>query len=308
MLDNNKVYDLIIIGAGPAGITAGIYASRYKLDTLVIGKNRGGQIAEAGEVENWPGEKLISGPALADKFIDHLLSFGISLEPLDVKRVEKDGENFRVSCEKKEFVGKSLILATGLARRKLGVPGEQEFAGKGVSYCFTCDAPFFRDKIVAVIGGSDSAVSGALFLSEYAKKVYIIYRQEELRAMPVAVEAAKANPKIEIIYKANVKKINGGDVVTDADLDTGQNLKLDGIFIEIGSEPAKDLVVSFGVVTDEKGEILVNNKMQTNIKGVCAAGDITSSGSYLRQAVTAAGEGAKAALTCFKYIKQGVWD
>ena len=308
MTDENKVYDLIVIGAGPAGATAAIYAARYKLSTLMIGANKGGQIAEAGEVENWPGTKSIKGATLGDSYVDHALSFGVEYLPLDVKKIEKDGDNFKISTEDKIFTAKSLVLATGMARRKLGAIGEAELTGKGVSYCFTCDAPFFKNKTVAVVGGNDSAATGALYLAEYAAKVYIIYRKEELRAMAATVEEIKKNPKIEIIYKANVKKINGTGFVEGVDLDTGQNLKLDGVFIEIGSEPAKGLLTALGVGVDDSGIITVNNKMQTNIKGVCAAGDITSSGSYLRQLAVATGEGAKAAFTCFKYIKQGSWE
>jgi thioredoxin reductase (NADPH) len=306
-MEENKTYDLIIVGAGPAGITAGIYASRYKLDTLVMGKNRGGQIAEAGEVENWPGEKSIKGVALAEKMIEHLKKFEPDYLPIDVKKIEKVSDIFKISTDDAIYSSKSLILATGLARRKLGVPGEDQFVGRGVSYCFTCDGPFFKNRTVAVVGGSDAAVTGAAYMAEIAAKVYIVYRGEALRAMPVNIEAVQNNPKIEIIYKANIKKINGTDVVTDVELDSGQNLTLDGVFIEIGSEPAKELVSAIGVACNERGEIIVNDKMQTSVPGVAAAGDITTSGSFLRQAIVASGEGAKAAYACFQYIKQDMW-
>ena len=199
---------------------------------------------------------------------------------------------------------KTLIITTGMEKRKLGIPGEKEFLGKGVSYCGTCDGPLFKDKIVGVVGGSDAAGVEALLLTEYAKKVYIIYRREQLRAEPVTFEQIKKNKKIEIIYKSNVTEIKGKQFVESVILDNGRELKLDGLFIEIGGIPTSYLVKDIGVKLTEDGHVIVDETQETNVDYIFAAGDITNASNKFKQIITAASEGCLAALSAYKHVRQ----
>jgi thioredoxin reductase (NADPH) len=195
-----------------------------------------------------------------------------------------------------------VVIATGSERKKLGVPGEEEFAGRGVSYCATCDGPFYRDKIVSVIGGSDSAAKEALFLSQNVKKVYIIYRGEEIRAEPINKKRVEKNHKIEIIYKTNIVEIKGDNTVKSVIFDNGTEFEVDGVFIEVGSIPNSDLAKRIGVKTNEKDEIIINRKSETNIPGIFAAGDVAD--APFKQAITGVAEGVVAAYSAFDYIKE----
>jgi thioredoxin reductase (NADPH) len=305
-----KTVDLIIIGAGPAGLTASIYASRYKLSNIVIGKVLGGTITLAHKVENFPGFVSISGVELAQKMREQVKSLGAEIIFENVGKITKRGEIFEVMLESSNRVlkGRSVIVATGTERRKLGVPGEKEYVGRGVSYCSTCDAPFFRDKVVALIGGSDAAVSGAIHVAGFTKKVYIIYRRDKLRAEPIWVEEALNNPKIEVIYNTNVVEILGdGSKVTAVKLDNpyrnSDRLPLDGVFIEIGGVPGSSLVVPLGVELVKGGFVKVNRTMATKVKGLFAAGDLTTESLIMQQAITACAQGAIAAASAFKYLK-----
>ena len=305
------MHDLIIIGSGPAGLTASIYASRYKLSNLVIGKLLGGEITLASSVENFPGFIAISGVDLTQKMSEQVTHLGAEIKAETVGRIEKlDGGGFKVITEEKgNYETKTLIVATGSERRKLGVSGEAEYIGKGVSYCTTCDAPFFREKTVALIGGSDAAVSGAVHTAEFAKKIYIIYRGEELRAEPIWSEQVKKNPKIEAIYTTNLKEIKGdGTKVTGVTLDNPYNgsteLVLDGVFIEIGGVPGTSLLTPLGVELDGAGYVKVTPEMETNIKGLFAAGDFTTASAALQQMITACAQGAAAAASSYKLLKQ----
>ena len=303
------MYDLIIIGSGPAGLTASIYASRYKLSNLVIGKVLGGMMTLAHQVENYPGFPSISGPKLGQKMGEHAQALGVEILTDGVAKIEKTGAGFKVTTESnKEFEAKTLILATGTERRKLDVPGEEEYLGRGVSYCTNCDAPFFKEKIVALIGGSNAAVSGAIHVTAFAKKAFIIYRRNQLRAEPIWVQRALANPKIEVIYNTNITEIIGdGTKVTGVKLDEPfqglASLTLDGVFVEIGGVPGTKLVEQLGVELDEAGFVKVKPDMATNIPGVFAAGDIANVTGEFQQIVTAASEGALAVFSAFKYLK-----
>lgn len=306
------IYDLIIIGSGPAGLTASIYANRYKLSNLVIGKLPGGTITLAHKVENFPGFASISGLELGGKMVEQVKGLGADILTEDVARVEILGEaekHFKVITESnKELEVKGLIVASGTERRKLEVPGEKEYLGKGVSYCTNCDAPFFKDKTVAQIGGSNAAVSGAVHTAEFAQKVYIIYRKNELRAEPIRVEEAKKNPKIEVIYNTNVTEVLGdGNRVTGIKLDNPyqgkSTLALDGVFVEIGGIPTSSFLRPLGVELDENDYIKVNEKMETNVPGLFAAGDVTTHGLVMSQAITACADGAIAAGNVYKYLK-----
>lgn len=303
------MYDLIIVGVGPAGCTASIYASRYKLSHLVIGQKVGGSIILASNVENFPGFKSISGLELGEKMLEQVKYLGAEVVLKIVGRIEKIDGGFKVVTEDNtQYQAKTLIVATGTERRKLNVPGEEKYLGRGVSYCTACDAPFFREKTVALIGGSDAAVSGAVHTAEFAKKVYIVYRREQLRAEPIWTEQALANPKIEVIYKTNLKEIKGDGIkVTGVILDNpyeGSNeLLLDGIFIEIGGVPGTVLLIPLGIEIDQGGYVKVNEWMETNIPSLFAAGDLTTASYVLTQAITACAQGASAAAAAFKFLK-----
>ncbi|HUS60348.1 MAG TPA: FAD-dependent oxidoreductase [Nevskiaceae bacterium] len=306
------MYDVLIIGSGPAGLTASIYASRYKLSNLVIGRVLGGMMTSAHKIENYPGFASISGAELSQKMGEHVKTLGAEILADGVSKIEKTETGFKVTTENgQDFEGKVLIVATGTERRKLDVPGEKEYLGRGVSYCTACDIPFFKDKIVALIGGSDAAVSGAIHATAFVKKAYIIYRREKLRAEPVWVEEVLKNPKIEVIYKTNITEILGdGTKVTGVKLDSPhqgtEKLTLDGVFIEIGGVPGTQLLKPLGVELDEGGFVKVKPDMSTNITGVFAAGDIANIAGEFQQIVTAASEGAMAAFSAFKYLKGAV--
>jgi thioredoxin reductase (NADPH) len=297
------MHDLIIVGAGPGGYTAAIYARRFMLDTLLIGKIRGGELSNAHLLENWPGEKSINGYDLTEKMRAQAAALGTKMKEETVTAVTKGANRFIVECESGKEEAKAVIVATGTERRKLGAPGEKEFLGRGVSYCAICDAPLFKNKTVGVVGGSDAAATEALMLAEHAKKVYILYRKEEIRAEPVTKERIKANKKIEVINNVNVTEIKGGKLVKSVVLDNGKELALDGVFIEIGGAPASVMLKSLGVETNQAGEIVTNKKSETNVAGVFAAGDVTD--SPYKQAITASAQGAVAAVQAFTFIKKG---
>ena len=306
----NNIYDCLIVGAGPAGMAAGIYAARYKLKTLIISKDIGGTCLTAHQVENYPGFPQISGLELMEKFKEHLLGYDITLITDEVRKITKGGAAniIEVNTGKETYKGQAAILTLGTARRKLNIPGEKELSGKGVSYCATCDAMFFKGKVAGVIGGSDAAVTAALLLAAHAQKVYLIYRKDKLRAEPVWVERAEQDPKIEIIYNTNVLQVVGDSVVESIKLDrpykNSDILKLAGLFIEIGAVPAVSLVQDLGVKIDERNMIIIDNSCATNIDGVYAAGDITAGLCELQQVITAAAEGATAATSVYKYLMQ----
>jgi len=300
--------DVIIIGSGPAGLTASIYASRYKLSNLVIGGLLGGTITYAHRVDNFPGVAGISGFELSQKMAAQVKSLGVEILGENVTSIVKDGDTFKVVTEsEKEFFSKTIILTTGTKRRKLNIPGEEQYLGKGVSYCTTCDAPFFKDKIVVLIGGSNAACSGAIHLAEFAKKIYLIYRKSALRAEPVWVEEIKNNPKIEVIYETNLIEIIGGTnvekVILDKPLNGQSELVVQGVFVEIGGVPSSLLADQLKIEKDQEGYIKVSPEMETNIKGVFAAGDVTDRSLVLSQAITACAQGAIAANSAFEQLK-----
>jgi thioredoxin reductase (NADPH) len=303
-----EVYDLIIVGCGPAGMTASIYASRHKLNHIVFeGGVVGGQIALATEVENWPGVKSIKGMELAMRMEEHAKSLGMKLVNSAVTDISWDEASklFVCASDAGKYSAKALIIATGAMHRKLEIAGEDRFLGKGVSYCATCDGPFFKDKTVAVIGGGDSALTEAVYLASIAKQVYIIHRRNEFRAQEANQEKARSNPKIRFIMETVVAEIKGDRFVNSIVLENVNSkqrseLPVDGVFVCIGSIPSSALVKKIGVATDEKGYIKVDMGMRTNVPGVFAAGDITGSAP---QAIVAAGQGAVAAMEAYRYIK-----
>ncbi len=288
------MYDVIIIGGGPAGVAAAIYSQRYKLKTLLITKNTGGMVLDSHLIENYPGFTKISGVELSKKFEEQIKQ--LNIEKIEAEIIDIDNNLTLTDKNNNKYETKNIILALGTEKRKLNVQGEEKFLGKGVSYCYTCDAPFFKDKTVAIVGGSDSAAKAALLLADYAKKVYIIYRKENLRCEPHYLEKIK-NKNIEILNNTEIKEIKGTDFVESVTL-TNSKLKLDGVFIEIGTIPATNLAKKLNIELDENNYIKVNNKQETNIKGVYAAGDITN--QLLKQIITAAAQGAIAANSIFQ--------
>jgi thioredoxin reductase (NADPH) len=299
--DPEKTYDLIILGGGPAAIGCAIYAARFALEILIVGKVYGGLIATTDIVENYPAITSISGQGLMEMFREHMQSLSIPYVSDEINRIEKEAEHFVLYSFFQKFKAYSICIATGSERRKLGIPGEEEFAGRGVSYCATCDGPFFKDKNVCVIGGSDSAAKEALFLAQNCSKVYIIYRGEEIRAEPINKERVYNNNKIEIIYKTNITEIKGDNIVHSIIFDNGKEFKVDGIFIEIGTIPNSNLAKNLGVKTNQKGEIIINRKSETNIPGIFAAGDVAD--APFKQAITGVAEGVIAAYSAFDYLK-----
>ena len=295
------MHDLIVIGGGPAGLSAAIYAARYMLDTLLLVKDHGGAIAEAHLVENYPGYEGISGLELAEKFRKQAKKLGVEIKDEEAEGIKKEKDYFIVNNKHK---AKKVILALGTSRRKLNIPGEDEFIGKGVSYCATCDAPFYRDKIVGVVGGSNSAARAAQHLAEFAKKVHIIYRKEKIRAEPKICSQIDKNPKIEIISSTQVKEVKGEKFVNSVVFDSGEVFMLDGLFIEIGSVPSGTLPKELGVKVDDNGYIIVDAAMNTNVKGVYAAGDITTGSNQWRQVITACAEGGIASASAYLDIKK----
>lgn len=299
-MKKEKIYDVIIIGAGPAGLTAALYAARYKLNALIFGSETESALWLAHKVENYPGFDEISGPDLLKKMAEQVKKIGVEIKNEKVNKIIKEKQNFIVFSDKNErYEAKTLILALGTERQKLELPKADKFLGKGLSYCATCDARFFKGKEVCVIGGSNAAAMAALLLSEYAKKVFIIYRKAELRAEPIYVERIKKNKKIEIIYNSNIKEIIGEEKIEAIVLDNGKKIELQGIFVEIGSVPNEVLLKPLGVKTDNG--IIANEKMETNVHGIYAAGDVIK--KQLRQIVTAENDGAIAAFNVFSYVK-----
>jgi thioredoxin reductase (NADPH) len=299
-------HDLVIVGAGPAGISAGIYAARYKVDSIVVGSNPGGNLAESYSVENYPGlEEATDGHVLGDHMLNQLKRFGTNPIPDDIQVITKTKEGFTLLGRDTEYQAKTVLLALGMARNKLGVPGENELEGKGVAYCATCDGFFYREKTVAVVGGGDSAVTAALYLSDIATKVYLIVRKPELKAEPTWQEKLKKTKNVEVLYETNVKEIQGVEKVEKVILDGKKSeIKVDGIFIEIGQTPQTVLYKSLGLKLTDKDLVIVDGAQRTSTKGVWAAGDITTNSNGLRQIVTAAAEGAVAAVDIFTELKK----
>ncbi len=298
------IYDLLIVGAGPAGLSAAVYAARFRLKTAILASEVGGIVVNAPLLENWPGIKSISGAEFMERMVEHVKGFGVEIMQTEVREIKTKGKNFMIKTDDAELESRTVLLATGTEHRKLGVSGEEEFHGKGVSFCAVCDAAFFRDKIVAVIGGSDSAAKEALLLSEYAKQVYIIYRRERIRAEPINAERVEKKGNIEVIGSTNVMEIKGDKFVESVTLDKAydgsRNLPVDGVFVEIGYEPRSELAKGLGLKLDKEGQIIADRHSRTSVPGAYAAGDVTSDG--FKQVITAAAQGVMAANSAYQYI------
>ncbi|MBU2104344.1 MAG: FAD-dependent oxidoreductase [Nanoarchaeota archaeon] len=295
-----KTYDLIIIGTGPAGLAAALYAARYNMDIIVIGKLSGGTAATAHKVCNYPGFEEITGPDLMMKMINQVKKLDVEVKSEEVIDIKKD-DLFTLKTNKAEYRGKKILIATGSQRAKLGTEREEEFEGKGLSYCATCDASFYKGKTVGVVGGGNSALTAALLLSKFAKKVYIFYRQEKFfRAENEWVSEIERNDKIEPVFSSTVEKLIGKDKLEEIEINKSgkkEKIKIDGIFVEIGGISNIKLAKILGIKLDGNF-IVVDKEQKTNIDGVFAAGDVTN--NPLKQIVTACGEGAIAGFVAYK--------
>lgn len=299
------MHDLIIIGSGPAGLTASVYASRYKLKHVILGKEIGGQIMKASRIENWPGEESINGVNLTEKFRKQAEKLGAEIINAGANAVEKTANGFRVMTDDERiFEARTVIFALGMKPRKMNLPKEDDFIGRGISYCATCDAMFFKNKDVVVIGGGDSAATAALHLSEFANSVQLLYKEGTKIFEPAWDEKMKEQGKITLESFENVvgligkNKIEG--IVYEIPGGEKKELKTQGVFIEIGSTPGSVIAEKLGVETDDQGFIIVKTNQGTNVDGVFAAGDITTASNKLRQIITAAAEGAIAAESVYK--------
>ncbi|MBI2173106.1 MAG: FAD-dependent oxidoreductase [Candidatus Aenigmarchaeota archaeon] len=299
-----ELYDIAIIGGGCAGFGAAMYAGRFQLKVVIFADNMGGTITLTDTVENYPGFKKLTGGELAEKLIEHAKDYKIDIVEEKVTDVGKKGKLFSLKTESGTFGAKTILFATGTIWRKLGVPGEKEFANRGVHYCALCDGAMYKNKVIGVVGGSDSAAKEALLLSDYGKKVYIIYRGENIRPEPVNMTRVENNSKIEIINRSNVKEIRGNKFVNRAMLDNPykgkKELPLDALFIEIGHIPLSELAKKLGVKLNEKGEIIIDRMSRTNIEGVYAAGDVAD--TEFKQAITGVAEGVTAAYSAYKHL------
>lgn len=304
----SEIYDLIILGAGPAGITAVVYAARKQLNCLVITQDIGGQAALSGDIENYTGYQFITGPELALKFQEHMQGFNIPVQMPEVCRnIFRFGESIKVKTNKSEYLAKTVIVATGKRSRELNIPGEKEFKNKGVTYCATCDGPLFKDKTVAVVGGGNSALDATLSLMKICPKVYLINLAAQLTGDLLMIEKVVAAKNVEIFNKAEIKNIKGDNFVNaiEVEKEAGDGVSLSrldvsGVFVEIGLIPNSDFAK--GVKQNHSKEIVVDCYNCTDVEGVFAAGDVTNVPE--KQIIIACGEGSKAALSAYKYLSQ----
>jgi len=300
------MYDVIIVGSGPAGMTAGIYAARREMKALVIGRELGGQLVWASEIENYPGFENIQSFDLINKIKEQTLKSGAEMKEDEIKKIEKreDG-TFLLHGIRDTFEAKTVIISMGLAPRRLATPGEIEFNGRGVSYCANCDGPFYRNKIVAVIGGGNSALDAAEVLSKIAKQVYLIHRGESYRAFESLIDEVEKRENIENILSSDIKSIEGSSKVEKIKIINSKTkeereIPLDGVFIEVGRIASTDLVAEF-VERNEKNQIIVNDNMETSTPGLFAAGDVTK--VEHKQITIAMGQATIAALNAYQYLQ-----
>ena len=307
MTELNVPYDVILVGQGAAAFAGALYAARYQIKTLVVGEAFGGETATGGLIENYPGYVGIDGGELMINMKEQVTRYGVSVVDERVETIARNGDCFDVRTSEDAYQGTAVILAVGRERRKLGLPNEDEWTGKGVSFCATCDAPLYREKVAAVVGGGDAAAKGAVLLGKYATKVYVIYRGERFtRPEPVNLQKLRESPNVEPIFETNVVELRGVDGLTGVVLDRQYNgsleLDLDGLFLEIGADPRVELAQALGVELNERNEIKVDREMRTNVHGVFAAGDVADASGDLKQTITAAAQGAIAATAAYEHV------
>lgn len=306
-MTDETIYDVVIIGAGPAGMTAAVYASRANLKTALLERGvPGGQMANTEEVENFPGFDFVTGPDLSSKMFEHAQKFGAEYKYADIKSIEDEADIKVLKTGSDDIKTKTIIIATGAEYKKIGVPGEEELGGRGVSYCAVCDGAFFKERELVVIGGGDSAVEEGVFLTKFASKVTIVHRRDELRAQKILQDRAFKNEKINFIWDTELQSINGEskvEGVTLLDKQTGDkyDFDADGVFVYIGMKPLTKPFEGLDLL-NELGYVASNEEMETNIPGIFVAGDVRN--KTLRQIVTATGDGSIAAQNAQHYIER----
>jgi thioredoxin reductase (NADPH) len=304
-MDKQSLYDLIIIGSGASGMAAGIYAGRYRMKTLVISSQFGGETIFAGKIENYPGFKSVDGFDLMSLMKEQAQDLEVNFVDGTVTEVNRNAHCFSVHAGKEQYLAKAIIFTTGTERRHLGLPDEDKLKSKGVHYCITCDGPLYRNKTIAVVGGGDSSVKGVNLAAEYANKIYLIVKGQKINAEPINYERMKKlGDKVEVLFETQVTELSGLQKLESITLSKpyqgSAKLKLDGLFVEIGATPNAGLAKTLGVELDEKGYIKTDAAMQTNIDGIFAAGDITSHFGSFKQDITAAAMGAVAATSAYE--------
>ncbi|MEK9132136.1 MAG: FAD-dependent oxidoreductase [Patescibacteria group bacterium] len=308
MTDSKQLKDVIIIGAGVAGLAAGMYCGRFNMKTVVIGEMPGGIITTTHLVENYPGILSIEGAQMGSVFLEHAQKFGAQLEfsrVMSIERCVPSAESkapgvFKVKTSSKEFLGKAVIIATGTSHRKLGLPEEKGFNSKGLSYCALCDAAFFKGKTVCVVGGGDAAAIEVLILAEHCKKVYMVVRRDVLRAEPINNQKIMESKNIEVKFNAEIAQIKGEGKVQSVVFKSGEELPMDGIFVAIGFDPLSDLAEKLGAELDAKKQVKIDRYSQTNIPGLFAAGDVTD--VAFKQVITGAAQAVNASYFAQQYI------
>lgn len=301
---DNINYDIVIIGSGAAGLGTAVYAGRYRMKVLVVSKEFGGETASGGRIENYPGVPSIDGYELMNLMKKQAKDLGVQFADAQVTSITKQNHCFEVKVEKVTYQTHEIVFATGAERRRLGLPNEKDLTGKGVHYCVTCDGPVYSGKTIALAGGGDASVKGAVLASEFVNKVYLLVRGKEVTAEPINLDRMKKlGDKIEVVFETEVKEIVGTNrlekIVLSKPLNDSTELVVDGLFIEIGAVPNVELATSLGVELDDHGYIKVDNMMKTNIDGIFAAGDTVNHFGSFKQDITAAAMGAVAATSAY---------
>ena len=310
----DNYYDVVIAGQGAAAFAAGLYAARYQIKSLIIGETFGGETATGGLIENYPGYPEIDGFDLMLKFKEQVEKYDVPIIDDKVDSVKKQENLFQVKTFGGEmFSAGTVILAVGRNRRTLNLKNEEEWVGRGVSYCSTCDAPMHKNNVVAIVGGGNAAVEGALLLSRYASTVYLIYRKEEFtRPEPISLQQLNQSKNIKQVMSTNVTQLNGVDGLDSISIDKEykgvSEIDVDGIFIEIGADPRVEIPNQLKLELNEKNEVIVDSEMRTNVEGIFAAGDLCNSSGDLKQTITAASQGAIAATSTYHYIMNSKLD
>ena len=309
MPDNVEQYDVVIVGQGAAAFGAALYSARYQMKAIVIGETFGGETATGSTIENYPGYSHIDGFDLMVKMKEQVESLGVEVVTDRVTDIKKERDCFSCKADEGSYRAAAVILAVGRERRKLGLPLEQELMGKGVSYCSTCDAPLYRDEVVAVVGGGDAAVKGSALLAKYARQVYLIYRREHfIRPEPINLQLLNQPTNVAQLMSTKVTNLTGNGKLERIAIDQpyqGQTeLTVDGIFIEIGADPRNGMARKLGAKLNDKGEIMVSRFMETTVSGLFAAGDVTDASGELKQTITSAAQGVIAATSAYKYVAE----
>ncbi len=309
MSEDTGLYDVIIVGQGAAGFGAALYSARYQMKSTVVGETFGGETATGSIIENYPGYSHIDGFDLMLKMKEQVESLGVKVVDDRVNEIVKEGECFVSKADNETYRSTAIILAVGRERRKLGLPLEKELLGKGISYCSTCDAPLYKDKVAAVVGGGDAAVKGSVLLGKYAKQVHLVYRGEKLtRPEPINLKLLSQRPNVAPVLGTHVVGLTGNGYLEKITIDKPyqgkSELEVDGLFIEIGADPRNELAKGLGAEVNEKGEIMVSKLMETTVVGVFAAGDVTDASGELKQTITSVAQGVVAATSAYKYVAE----